>query len=329
MDNGSSFVLGRSGLLLILLRRFIHCDEVKNMRRSVLSVSLAALVVLFWPATALAATPPVGLGTAGNFAVLAGQTITNSGPTWISGQLGLSPGAPPACAMTGFVGASTGVKHKCDAVALKAKADLKTAYLDAAGRTPCTTLTGGLLGGRNLVSGVYCATSTADLIGTLTLSGTGVFIFQIGSGLTAEVSSRVHLINGAQPCQVFWQVTSSAVIKGSSAFVGTIMALTSISMGTRATLEGRALARNGSVTLLTNRIIQPGGCGYNAPALGTSPGGSPPLPLSLGFSLSIPSNGVPNELRGEQFPWLLVIGLGAGAGVVAMGVIARRRRRIA
>jgi Ice-binding-like len=295
------------------------------MRRSVVSFSLAALVILILPATALAAIPEVGLGSAGNFAVLAGQTITNSGPTWISGQLGVAPG----CAMTGFAGASTGVKHKCDAVALKAKADLKTAYLDAAGRTPCTTLSGGLLGGLTLVSGVYCASSTADLIGTLNLSGTGVFIFQVGSGLTAETSSRVHLINGANPCQVFWQVTSSAVIKSSSAFVGTIMALQSISMGTRATLEGRALARNGSVTLLTNRIIQPGGCGYNAPPVGTSPGGSPPLPFSLGFSLSIPSNGVPLELRGQEFPWLLVIGLGTGAGAIAMGVIARRRRRTA
>jgi ice-binding like protein len=291
------------------------------MRRYVLSFGLAALVVLIWPATALAATPIVGLGTAGNFAVLSGTpNITNSGPTWISGQLGIAPG----CAMNGFAGASTGVKHRCDAVALKAKTDLKTAYLDAAGRTPCTSLAGGLLGGRTLVSGVYCASSTADLIGTLTLSGKGVFIFQVGSGLTAEVSSRVHLINGANPCQVFWQVTSSAVIKTSSAFVGTIMALTSISMGTRATLEGRALARNGSVTLLTNRIIQPGGCGYNAPPIGTSPGGT--LPASLGFSLFIPSNGVPPELRGE-FPWLLVIGVGAAIGAGGLVLINRRRRR--
>ena len=292
------------------------------MRRYVLSVSLAALVVLIWPATALAATPPVGLGTAGNFAVLAGTpNITNSGPTWISGQLGIAPG----CAMNGFAGASTGVKHRCDAVALKAKTDLKTAYLDAAGRSGCTALAGGLLGGLTLVSGVYCASSGADLIGTVTLSGKGVFIFQIGSQLTAEVSSRVHLINGANPCQVFWQVTSTAVIKSSSAFVGTIMALTSVTMGTRATLEGRALARNGSVTLLTNRIIQPGGCGYNAPPVGTSPGGT--LPASLGFSLFIPSNGVPPELRGEEFPWLLVIGAGAGLGATGLVLINRRRRR--
>jgi hypothetical protein len=294
------------------------------MRRSLISFGLAGLILLLWPATALAATNPVGLGTAGNFAVLAGQTITNSGPTWISGQLGLSPGAS-TCAMTGFAGASTGVRHTCDSVALKAKNDLTTAYLDAAGRTPCTTLSGGLLGGRTLVSGVYCASSTADLIGTLKLSGTGVFIFQVGSGLTAEVSSRVQLINGANPCQVFWQVTSSAVIKSYSAFVGTIMALTSISMGTQATLEGRALARNGSVTLLTNRIIQPGGCGYQAPPTGTPPPGNV-LPLSLGFSLGLPSTGVPLELRGE-FPWLLVLGGGAGVGATALVIIGRRNRR--
>jgi Ice-binding-like len=293
------------------------------MRRFVLSVSLAALVVLIWPATALAATPLVGLGTAGNFAVLAGTPkISNSGPTWISGQLGIAP----ACAMNGFAGASTGVKHRCDAVAIKAKADLTTAYLDAAGRSGCTTLAGGLLGGLTLVSGVYCASSTADLIGKLQLSGKGVFIFQVGSSLTAEVSSRVQLINGANPCQVFWQVTSSAALLTSSAFVGTIMALASISMGTGATLEGRALARTGQVTLLTNRIIQPGGCGYNAPPVGTPPPGNV-LPASLGFSLFIPANGVPPELRGEEFPWLLVIGAGAGLGATGLVLINRRRRR--
>ena len=99
-------------------------------------------------------------------------------------------------------------------------------------------------------------------------------------------------------------------------------------MQTRATLEGRALARNGAVTLDTNRIIQPGGCGFSSPPIGTQPvwGSVVPLPLSLGFSLSIPSNGVPLELRGE-FPWLLVIGAGGGLSAIALGVSSARRRR--
>jgi hypothetical protein len=99
-------------------------------------------------------------------------------------------------------------------------------------------------------------------------------------------------------------------------------------MLTRATLEGRALARNGAVTLDTNRIIQPGGCGVSAPAVGTPPiwGEVTPLPLSLGFSLSLSSTGVPLEMRGE-FPWLLVLGIGAGVGATALVVIGRRGRR--
>jgi Ice-binding-like len=300
------------------------------MRRSLLSVGLAAIVILFWPATALAAIRQVGLGTAGNYAVLAGQSITNSGFTWISGKMGVSPGS----SLTGFPPGASGPRDVANARAGQAEADLTTAYLDAKGRTPCKPVSPNLTG-RTLVSGLYCA-GTMSLNGELRLSGGGVFIFQIAAGLTTTPASGawVHLINGASPCQVFWQVGSSATIGSSAAFVGTIMALTSISMGTRATLEGRALARNGSVTLLTNRIIMPGGCGYNAPPLGSPnllppPGAVPPLPITLGFSLSIPSNGVPLELRGQEFPWLLVIGLGAGAGVIAMGVIARRRRRTA
>jgi hypothetical protein len=104
------------------------------------------------------------------------------------------------------------------------------------------------------------------------------------------------------------------------------MALTSIAMQTGATLEGRALARNGAVTLDTNRIIQPGGCGVAAPAVGSPPVGNV-LPVSLGFSLSLPSTGVPLELQGQQFPWLLVLGAGSGLGVMALVVSRARRRR--
>jgi hypothetical protein len=165
----------------------------------------------------------------------------------------------------------------------------------------------------------YCYGSTAPtLTGTLTLNGSGIYIFQIGSTLVTASGARVHLIGGAQPCQIFWQVSSSATIATSTTMVGTIMALTSIAMQTGATLNGRALARNGAVTLDTNRIIQPSGCGYAAPTFVPPPGGNV-LPATLG---------VPQELLGS-FPWLLVIGVGAGAGVIALGVSARKRRRTA
>jgi hypothetical protein len=291
------------------------------MRRSIAALSVAALMVLVSWSTALAATDP-GLRTAKSFAVLSGTpNITNTGPTWISGQVGIAPG----CAVTGFPPGVSGAQHKCDAVALKAKTDLTGTYTRAA-NAPCThNFSGVNLGGKTLTPGVYCQTTAPTLTGTLTLNGGGVYIFQIGSTLITATGARVVLIGGAQPCEIFWQVSSSATLFPSTAFVGNIMALTDIHMQTQATLEGRALARNGAVTLDTNRIIQPGGCGAVAPPIGTPPVGNI-LPLSLGFSLSIPSNGVPSELREESFPWLLVIGLGAGAGAVAMGVIVRRRR---
>lgn len=288
-----------------------------NKRRSILSVALAALVFFLLPASALAATDP-GLGTAGNFAVLAGTTVTNTGPTWITGQLGVAPGS----AVTGFPPGTSGVQHKADSVATTAQTNLTAAYVNAAAQ-PCpgtNTFPAGVnLGGKNLVPGVYCQTTAPALTGTLTLNGSGIYIFQIGSTLVTASGARVVLIGGAQPCQVFWQVGSSATIGTSTTFIGTIMALTSIAMQTGATLNGRALARNGAVTLDTNRIIQSSGCGYGVPAFVSAPSGNV-LPANLG---------VPAEMRGE-FPWLLVIAGGAGAAVIVLGfgTVKRRRRSI-
>lgn len=227
------------------------------MRRSLLVLSVATLAALIWPMTALAATNP-GLATARKFAVLAGQTVTNTGPTVITGQLGVSPGN----AVTGFPPGQSGPQHKGDAVALQAQSDLTIAYTNAAAeRCPkAHNFTGANLGGMTLVPGVYCQTTAPTLTGTLTLNGSGIYIFQIGSTLITASGASVVLIGGARPCQVFWQVGSSATIATSTSFVGTIMALTSIEMKTGASLEGRALARNGAVTLDTNTITKPGRC---------------------------------------------------------------------
>jgi hypothetical protein len=289
---------------------------VKNMRRTFIALFLAALVVLVAPLTALAATRPP-LGGAGYFAVLAGTTVTNTGATWISGQVGVAPGT----AITGFPPGTSGPQHKGDSTATTAQTNLTAAYTNAAAQ-PCPSghnYTGVNLGGKTLGPGVYCQTTAPTLTGTLTLQGAGIYIFQIGSTLITASGSRVRLIGGAQPCDIFWQVGSSATIATSTTFVGTIMALTAISMKTGATLNGRALARNAAVTLDSNRIIQAGGCPgdvFGAPAAGTPPPGFTG-PASLG---------VPWELRGE-FPWLLVIGAGAGVGAAVLGVSARRRRR--
>jgi hypothetical protein len=278
------------------------------MRRSLISVGLAALVILIWPATALAATLPP-LGSAGNYAVLAGSTITNTGPSWITGKVGLSPGT----SITGFPPGLSGHRDITNGAAAGAKGGLQTAYTNAQGQVPFTTLSGNL-GNRTLVAGTY--RSTGGLTGKLTLNGGGVYIFQMPSTLITASSSRVVLTNGAQPCDVFWQVTSSATIGSGSVMVGTIMAQQSITMVTGATLNGRALALVGAVTLDTNRIIQPSGCGFGVPAFVAGPFGTT-LPATLG---------VPLELR-SSFPWLLVIAVGAGLGATALGVNARRRRR--
>jgi len=216
---------------------------------------VALLALLAGPASA--AQPPVGLGTAGPFAVLAGSTVTNTGPSTINGDLGVAPGT----AVTGVPPATVnGTIHAADAVAAQAQADLTIAYDDAAGRGPSLSVSGNL-GGLTLTSGVYRSGSSLALTGTLTLDAQGdpdaVFVLQAGSSLITASGSSVTLINGAQPCNVFWKVGSSATLGTSSLFTGSILALTSISLNDGVTVEGRALARNGAVTLINDTITVP------------------------------------------------------------------------
>jgi hypothetical protein len=227
-------------------------------------VGVFSLLVLAVPAyDALAAQPPVSLGTAGSFAVLAGSTVTNTGASRLNGDLGVAPGT----AVTGFPpGIATGATHYADAVAAQAQSDLTTAYNDTAGRTPVVDKSGDL-GGLTLTSGVYKSASSLGLTGTLTLDAQGnpdaVFVFQTGSTLTTASASSITLINGAQACNVYWQVGSSATLGTASSFVGNILAYTSISMNNGVTVAGRALARNGAVTLI-NDTITPSACAANA-----------------------------------------------------------------
>jgi type VI secretion system secreted protein VgrG len=290
---------------------------------SVLLVLALGVVTFGGRSPAEAAEAPVGLGTAASFAVLGGQTVTNTNPSVISGDVGVSPGS----AITGFPPGIVinGVFHATDPVAGQAQSDLTTAYNDAAGRATTAALPPDA-GGLTLVSGVYTASSTLGLTGTLTLDAQGdpnaVFIFQVGSGLTTASFSTVSLINGASPCNVYWQIGSSATLATNSVFVGTVMALTSISANTSATIQGRLLARNGSVTLNNNTITRPN-C---APPTTTTtfPGGSTTVPGG-GPTTSMPSGGpttVPGGGSGTTVPGggTTVPGGGSGATVPGGGM---------
>ena len=199
----------------------------------------------------------VDLGTARQFAVLAGAGVTNTGPTVVNGDLGTSP----TPAVTGFPpGEVNGEIHAGDPVAAEAQDDLTTAYNEAAGAGPGTTVNTEL-GGQTLTPGVYDSQSgTFEITGTLTLDAEGdpnaVFIFQTESTLITASGSRVRLINGAQACNIFWQVGSSATLGTNSIFKGNILALTDITANAGATVDGRLLARNGAVTLNNNTITR-------------------------------------------------------------------------
>jgi hypothetical protein len=205
-----------------------------------------------------AATPGVSLGTATNFAVLAGSTITNTGATTINGDLGLSAGT----AVTGFPpGQVNGTVHAADAVALQAKNDLAAAYDDVAGRATTATVPVEL-GGTTKTPGVYeSPAGTFGITGTLTVDAQGdpnaVFIFKAASTLITASASNVNLVNGAQSSNIFWKVGSSATLGTSSTIRGNILALASITVTTGVTVDGRTLARTAAVTLDTDTITIP------------------------------------------------------------------------
>jgi len=201
----------------------------------------------------------VALGSAASFAVLAGSTVTNTGATIVTGDVGVSPGT----AVTGFPpGTVVGTIHAGDPTAAWAIANLTIAYNDAAGRTLCPITVAGNLGGLTLIPGLYKSTSSLEISsGDLTLDAQGnasaVFIFQIASTLDVAAGLHVILAGGAKASNVFWQVGTSATLGTSSTFVGTIMADQAVSLNTGATLDGRALARIAAVTLDASTVTKP------------------------------------------------------------------------
>ena len=235
------------------------------------TLRLAAAVALAGSATALLASgqpasagivPTVGLATSANYSVLAATTVTNTNQSVLGQSVGLSPGTEVVGFPPGVV-LPPGVIAAANADTLQAQSDLTAAYVDAAGRPVEFTQVNPDLVGQTLLPGVYAATSKGalSLSGQLVLDGQGdpnaVFIFQTDSTLITSTGSTIALINGASECNVFWQVGSSATLGSGSLFVGNILALTSITVESSTVVRGRALARNGAVTLDNNVFTQP------------------------------------------------------------------------
>jgi hypothetical protein len=332
------------------------------VRRS--GVTLAALalcsafLLMFANTASAAIVPKVPLATAGNYSVLAGQGVTNVGNSTMHQDLGSSPngsvvGYPPGLVI------APGVADNGDAA--QAQLDLTAAYDNAHLRPTLTGTTPNDLSGRNLVGGVYAATAKGplSLTGTVTLNGQGdpntVWIFQTDSSLITGSGSVVSLINGAQECNVYWQVLSSATLGSGSTFVGNILALTSIQMQDSVTVHGRALARNGSVTLINDHFTNPTCAtaatapttaapatttppatpgattpgGVIAPGTGTGTGtgtGVGVTTTTLGLTVGIvgpPRTGVA-PLPHSGFPWTAFLIVGT-AGAATTGVLLRRR----
>ena len=254
------------------------------MKKVLLVICILSMGSLAWAQSA------PSLGSSASFAVLGTTTVTNAttppGPpafTTITGDLGLSPpgisvtgfslvpgvnrivvGPSPATGVTGGLGVVTGTIHVGDSVALLAHADATKAYAALLGQTcnPANNLSGQDLGGLTLTPGVYCFDSSAQLTGTLTLSGNGVYVFQIGSTLTTASNSSVVLANGALCGNVFWQVGSSSTLGLGTTIVGNLIAFTSDTVTTGVSVAGRVFALGGAVTLDTNNITA-GACASN------------------------------------------------------------------
>ena len=321
-----------------------------------------------WSSPSFAAAG-VSLGTAGPFAVLAGTAVTNVPTSSITGDVGLSPAAGSNYAgittsqVTGTI-YSTNVSGPAGDVVnpsllTGAKNDLVTAFGQAAGKTPTATFVAGdnQLGGKTLVAGTYAFghASTANLTAAqpLVLNGQGnvnaTFVFQASSDLVTASNSLVELENGAQACNVFWVVGSSATLSSSSTFVGTLMALTSTTVNSGATIQGRLLARNGAVTLDSDTIVAPTSCASppttttTASTTSTTPGGGGSGGSGAGgmgggglgatgngavIPLGAPATGLGGTVAAG--PSVALLGIGAllilGSVAVASSVVVRRRR---
>jgi hypothetical protein len=283
-----------------------------------------------------AAQSTVDLQTAAPFAILAGTGVTDVPTSTITGNVGVSP--TTGASITGLTCAEvTGTIYTVDAAGpacrvvngplmVTAKNDLTAAYTDAAGRTPVTTVPTEL-GGTTKTPGVYDSASTTFGItagaGPLVLDAQGdpsaVFIFEMNSGatgLTAGPASQVQLTGGAQACNVFWRL-NSATIDTTAVFKGTVLALTSITVNNGANIEGRLLARNGNVTLISDTITKP-----TCAAVTTTPGSSSSSNSSS--TPKLPNTGFPPQSK-HTTPWGSLVAAGSIIALSAYYLTRRKR----
>jgi hypothetical protein len=295
-------------------------DTFRRVGVAMLACTMAIGWLMVGGSADAALVPTVPLGTAANYSVLGGQTVTNTGPSVLAGSVGLSPGTSITGFPPGLVTPPATIAA-ADAVTLQAQTDLTAAYVDAAGRPLDATETADL-GGLTLQGGVYAGPSKGalSLTGPLVLDGAGdpttVFIFQTDSTLTTASASTVTLINGAQECNVFWQVGSSATLGTGSVFAGNILALTSITVTTGVTVHGRALARNGAVTLDSDVFTLPT-CAASAAVPTTTTTAATPVATTLPLT---PTPFLPRTGSPVGTPLLMaVIALSLGAAAVYIG----------
>jgi hypothetical protein len=234
--------------------------QKKHTRRPAATCTAALIVFGLLATSWSAAASVVSLGAAEDVAVLGDSTVTNAGPTIVTGNVALSS---PGVSVTGFNPPGTiinGSIHIGDALANQAHADAAIAYGQLAGETLTTDLSGQNLGGMILTPGVYHFDTAAQLTGTLILNTLGdpnaTFHFQIGTTLTTDPVSMITLLNGSST-NIFWQVGTSATIGADSVLYGNVLADQSITVNSGATVIGRLIAINAAVTLDTDIITAP------------------------------------------------------------------------
>ena len=314
---------------------------------AMLAVTMAGAVLSIGNTAYAADVATVPLATSANYSVLGASTVTNTGPSVLNQSLGLWPGTAITGFPPGLVNAP-GTTETTTPAAQQAQADLTAAYADAAGRSVDATTTADLAN-LVLIAGVYAGPgkSPLSLTGPLVLDGAGdptsVFIFQTNSTLTTGSSSTITLINGAQACNVFWQVGSSATLGTSSVFAGNILALSSITVTTNVTVHGRALARNAAVTLDSDTFTAPT-CALPISAGRQAPPPEPTTPTTTAPGApSAPSAqqpGTPTGLAGGPPTSLAFTGprivlplvlatLCLALGAVTMGIDRRRNQALA